>query len=92
MIIKVVDYSWREVISVFLPCVKLTILSLPIPFFAYYMIKGSDNFYLSFFANGVICVTSVLFVVWYIGIDRVIRKKIVTKIFKKYENYWCKTR
>ena len=83
LIIHIVDYSWREVFSVFIPCLKVTIMSLPIPLTWYHLLKGCDSVLLVFFTNIIISVISVVSCCWWLGIDTTMRKKLTSLLFSK---------
>ena len=83
LIIKIVNYTWADVISVFKPCLCVTLASLPIPMVAYMYIPNNDNTLLYFFGMVLISVTSVGVACWFFGIDRVMRKKLINIIQRK---------
>lgn len=85
LIIRIVNYTWRDVFSVFRPCLWVTLLSLPLPLLAATFI---DIFtILGFLAVGIVCIVSIAVAVWAVGIDREMRMKVIkivsTKVLKK---------
>ena len=83
LIVKYVDYSWRDIFSVFIPCLKVTLVSLPLPFAAYYVLNGHDNTVLSFCVITAVSVLTVACTSWYLGMDRPMRQKVVELVKKK---------
>ncbi len=84
LLIKLVDYSWKDIYSVFYPCFKVTIASVLIPLLAYHF---SDYLFISrwirFILMVLISITSVTFSVWILGINKELRDKIIGFIIKK---------
>ena len=74
MICKIVGYTLRDIMSVFIPCVRVCLATIPIPVLLnYYLAKSLVNSF-------IICGTSIictLVVVFYLGIDCQIRNKIL---------------
>lgn len=83
LIIKIVDYSWRDIFSVFKPCLYVTLASLPLPVAAYYWLNGHDSIILSFCVITAVSVLSVACASWYLGMDKLMRQKIVETVRKK---------
>lgn len=85
LIIKIVDYTWKEIFSVFYPCLKVTIASCAIPFLLYET-PGllADNIYVKFVILVFISLICVTIAIWLVGISsserqcisRVIRLKL----------------
>jgi O-antigen/teichoic acid export membrane protein len=74
LIIKIVNYTWKDVLSVFTPCLMIVILSTPIPLFATCFL-GTDSYINDF----IILLTSLSFVsiiVYMFGINKETRHKI----------------
>ncbi len=83
LIIKIVNYTWTDIISVFKPCLFVTLASLPIPVAAYIYIPNSGNILLYFFGMFFISVVSAGTACWFIGIDRSMRIKLRNKLYQK---------
>lgn len=83
LIIKIVNYSWRDILSVFIPCFKVTLVSLPMPLLSYYCFHDGQYVLVSFCSITVISVISVLISCWYLGIDKSIRSKLIHIVKKK---------
>lgn len=83
LIIKIVDYTWSEIFSVFIPCLKVTLVSLAIPVISYYNLKDCDMI-LYFTLLVTICVMSVLISIWFIGIDSITQKRLIELVKTKF--------
>ena len=81
LIIRIVDYKWREIGSVFLSCFKVVACSLPIPFFLY--CKLDDNSVISFVGVVLTSVVSVLLSTWLVGMDETMKENIIQYIKTK---------
>ncbi len=85
MVVKIVDYTWNDIFSVFIPCFKVVVCSLPIPLLLYF--KLDKELLVSFILTIVVSFVSVAFSTWFVGMDKTIKKKIIeyagTKFLKK---------
>lgn len=87
LINRIVGYNWREILSVFTDCFRVTIGGVVIPIVVYYNLSAFNlNRIFSFFVILAISIFSVLISVWFIGMDRTIRKKVISFIKKKLSN------
>ena len=68
LIIKIVEYTWKDIFSVFFPCLKVTLASLPVPIMSYFILQGSEMF-LNFTLLVIVSVLSVLLSIWFLGIN-----------------------
>lgn len=85
LVIRLVNYKWVDVFSVFLPCLKVTIASLPIPFFAsFYLGNMQLPMLADFFLIVVICLLSVACSCWFLGLTPEMRNKIVVMAVNKW--------
>jgi len=84
LIIRIVDYNWREIISVFIPCLEVTMASLPLPLLVYYYM-GENHLpvMLCFIVTVAICVVSVALSSWFFGLTRDMRTKLIDVVKKK---------
>ena len=84
LIIRIVDYTFMDILDVFVPCIKVTILSVPFPILLYYYLFeinkiGSLTFFFllvfaSMFAVGI--------TVWRFGLDSTVRTKMVAIVVR----------
>lgn len=81
MIIKIINYTWKDIWSVFRPCIIVTALSLPIPI---YLSKVLDCSKISNFIFMIIVTVIIIgIMVFFFGIDKETRVKIFM-IIKKH--------
>jgi len=88
LLIKIVNYKWNDFYTVFIPCLKVLITSLPIPLISFfYKDILFCNQIVSFIMLAIIGIISVTLSSWYIGLDRDLRIKgkgiFLDKIKKK---------
>ena len=85
LIIKIVDYKWKDIFSVFIPCLKVVVCSLPIPLFLYY--KFGDESYVSFLVEIVVSVVFVITSSWFVGLEKetrnILRSKVKAYLLKR---------
>lgn len=87
LLIKIVDYKWGEIFSVFTNCLQVTLVALPLPIV---LVCITDVSLLSFTK---LLLYAVLFVIiaalsaFYVGIDGVTRKRIVIWVKNKILKY-----
>lgn len=84
LLIKIVDYTWKDIWSVIWSCLKVAVLSLPVPIvIAYYLSRSSVGEVGYFVAIVTTCVISVAVVVWTVGLSKEIRLKLINAIKSK---------
>ncbi len=85
LIIKIVGYTWKDVLSVFVPCLKITMLAVPIPLMTYFFVNSNilESKLLAFFIIVLVSIISVSIVIWICGINQQLRKKIISLVAKK---------
>lgn len=84
LIIKIVGYTWREIMKVFIPCFNVTLLATPIPLTIY--VLGNEWGLNEILYNLILVAISLLcvaFSVWMIGISQETKTKLVSIIIKK---------
>ncbi len=81
LIIHQVNYTWSEILSVFRSCLAVTLASLPIPIIIDRLVDATRLPY--FILVGMVCVISVALSVYFIGIDRETRGKVMEFVRKK---------
>lgn len=85
LIIKIVDYTWSEMFSVFFPCLKVSVASLPIPLLANYCLGlERDSIIFYFVPVIIISVLSVLCSCWFLGLDKELRKKLINQVKNRF--------
>jgi O-antigen/teichoic acid export membrane protein len=82
LIIRIANYSIKDIVSVFMPCIKVTVMALIFPLIINY--TTTDSMLSAF----IVCVSSVISVVvcvYFFGIDKGLRAKIRKYIKDKSE-------
>jgi O-antigen/teichoic acid export membrane protein len=80
LICKIVNYTFQDIMSVFVPCLKVSLAAIPIPVLLHYSMRSD---LLSFFLTGAVSVICVVISVFYVGIDRQMRLKVIHIIKEK---------
>jgi len=80
LVIKIVDYTWGDIFSVFVPCLGVVVCAVPIPFILYYWL--GDESVVAFAGIVLASIVSVFVATWFVGMDKAMKHKIVD-IFKK---------
>lgn len=83
---KNAGYKWHDFFKVFAPCVKVVLISLPIPILCYAILDNDFINYILIFVVSILCVATS---VWIAGINSEMRRKIIlvckAKLAQKYE-------
>ena len=81
LVIKIADYKWKDIFSVYVPCFKVVACALPIPLFFYYKL-GNDS--MSFFAL-IVCTStmSVAIASWFVGLEKEMRTMLLDSVRKR---------
>ncbi len=82
LVVKIAGYSFKEVYDLYKTCFYVTLPSLPIPILVYYLLR-SEGIWMKFIGISFTCVISVVLSVWYIGMDKEIRNKIISFVKSK---------
>lgn len=78
LLIRVANYKWQNIKSVFVSCFWVTLISAPIPLISNIYINS--NTVLGFILVGIISLLSVVLCVYFIGLDRNTKHKIINQI------------
>ena len=83
LIIKIADYRWRDIRSVYLSCLKVTVVAVPIPYILYSLQDSliADKWLVSVVIM-LVSVINVAFAAWFMGMDRNVRQKVMDFIRK----------
>lgn len=77
LLIRIVNYTWHDIFSVFTPCVVVLLASLPFPFLLSIIIRTYHMpHFIEFILIAAICVFSVSCSCWFLGLSRKIRLKL----------------
>lgn len=86
LIIRIVNYTWRDVFSVFVPCLKVALASLPAPLLAKsYLGTLHLPMFVDFVIIVAVCVASVSCASWFLGLTPEMRTKLVGIVMKKFK-------
>lgn len=85
LIIKIVNYTWKDVFSVFIPCFKVFVISTPLPILAYFLLPQIDSLSLSLVKIVSICMVSVSCTCWFVGIDKEMRERLILLAKKRFK-------
>lgn len=81
LLVKIVGYKKREIVRVFIPCLKVTLVAVPIPYLLYcYRDMLFSNGFMHLLLLSLSCVICILLSVWYIGLDSEVRRKVVQTV------------
>lgn len=81
LVIRFVNYTWRDIWSVFRPCLVVSSASTPLPLvFAYYI---DNNQIVNFLLIVAVCVFSVAISVYIFGIDIATRMRVRAFVYKR---------
>lgn len=84
LIIKIAGYTWKDVLSVLVPCFYVTLVSVPLPFFIYMnQEKWLTNTIVRFCVITFVSVLCVGLSSWYLGIDKDMRGKVLKRVKSK---------
>lgn len=77
LLIRIVEYRWKDVQNVLMPCFRVTVISVPVPsMFYFFRNRIFQNDIYSFIALVLISVVSVIITIWIVGLDKDIRIKL----------------
>lgn len=78
LLIKIVGYTWKDIFKVFWPCLKVTLVSVPIPLVAMIITNNLDiNKSILFIIHVLISTSSVGLTVWFLGLNNEMRTKLL---------------
>lgn len=81
LIVKIAGYQWRDILSVFKPCLLVTIIALPIPVILCYKIDITNMW--NFMFVGFTTVTIILISIYLAGIDTSTKQRLWTYLKSK---------
>jgi hypothetical protein len=73
----IVGYSYRDIICVFVSCLKVSLVSIPIPIFVNNLFENTIANFIIVCATSIVCVLTAVF---YIGISAEVRKLVFAKV------------
>lgn len=89
LIIRIVNYTWHDILSVFRPCLRVALASLPVPFFVkMYMDQLQLPIIVDFIIIVGVCILSVAISSWFFGLTTEMRNKLFSVLKDKIR--YCK--
>ena len=84
LLIRIVDYTWSDIMKVFKPCFYVSIISAIVPT-VFYLYRNTlfPNTFLQFFMLSGISIFSVAVTVWGFGLDKGMKERLINMIKKK---------
>lgn len=82
LVIKIVGYTWKDIFSVFVPCLKVTAVAVIVPMLSFLYLTF-DNQFASLLTIGSISILSVGLSVWVLGLNKEMKAKVVEVVKKK---------
>lgn len=85
LIVKIADYRWKEIVSVFIPCLKVTAIAVPLPLLLYiYREQLFSGTVLRFLVLAFAGVVSACASIWFLGLSRDLRLKVISAVRNKF--------
>ena len=78
LLVKLAGYCWREILQLFWECAKTMAVAVPIPLLLYFKLDNSSL--LNCFILLVVTTLCVLLSVWFLGISKDMRAKIIQTV------------
>lgn len=84
LLVKIVGYKYKEIVSVLKNCFSVVLLSAPIPFIAFYLKNNiSGSYYINELVVCVVSIFSSLIGIWYVGFDKNTRNRLLSFLKSK---------
>ena len=84
LIVKIADYTYKDVLSVFKPCLNVSLIAVTLSVFINYIMRPIT--FLTFISEVLILVFIIGLVIFYIGINTNVRKTFLTLIGNKIKH------
>lgn len=81
LIIKIGKYKFVDILAIYKKCFFLVVLSLPLPFLVY--VNAGSNEWGRLFFIGLSCFISSVVVIWFYGLNKYYRSKVIGLVKKK---------
>ena len=82
LVIKIEGYTWKDIFSVFVPCLKVSAVAVIVPMLSFLYLMF-DNQFASLLTIGSISILSVGLSVWVLGLNKEMKTKVVEMVKKK---------
>lgn len=86
LLVKIVNYRYREIVAIFSNCFIIVSISAPIPLIAYFYKESISNiYYLNEFVVCLLAVLSTVITIWFVGFDKNMRQKLISFAINKFK-------
>ena len=82
LLVKIVNYTYKDILNVFSPCLKVTVLSFAIAIVIDHFVRGTSI--IAFFTEVALIVFFALLVIFFIGIEKNMKEQFVKILVKKF--------
>ncbi len=82
LVVRIAQYKLSDVLQLYISCLKITVLALPIPVIFHLYFKADNNLYF-IAANSIVSILSSSIVIWIFGIPRETRDKILKIVYQR---------
>ena len=82
LIVKIADYSWKEIMKTMYICLIVTVVAVPIPVLAYLLLDVEGNLWHSAILL-MFCMISVAASVWFIGLTKSMKQMLISAVRAK---------
>lgn len=78
LVIKIVNYRWRDILDVYIPCIKVTIATiiLPIGYRLFIEDRLLSESFVRFLVMATLCVVCCVVSIWFVGLEKETRQKL----------------
>lgn len=81
LVIRIANYTWKDILSALLPCLRVTVASIPLPLVIHFLLcHQSFGAFVSFVILGGVSALSAGLVIWTIGLSSETRHKILVAV------------
>ncbi len=85
MIVKLADYTWKEILQTMYVCLMVTLVAVPIPLVAYSILNVEECLWHSFSVL-VISLVSVAASIWFLGLTKNMKEMLLATVKSKLNN------
>ena len=82
LIVKIADYTWKEILSVLNICLIVTLVAIPLPIAYYYCFDVDNNLWHAAIVL-VLSVSAVAVSVWFLGLTKSMKQMLLTTVYSK---------
>ena len=79
LIVKIADYTWKEILQTMYICLLVTLVAVPIPLVAYWMLNVEGCLWHSFTVL-ILSLVSVVASIWFLGLTKYMKQMLLTSV------------